>query len=668
MKPLYSILSSAMALSLLSPSAHALLANENSVDSVCTQPSQIETNNLRMYQIMVESFVDGDKQADYNTGYGTSHHKGDLQGIIDSLDYIQSLGVNAIWLTPIFESSPIKGQSHWDDKLDATGYFTSDYFKIDPKFGTLKQAKTLVKEAHKRGLYVFFDGVFGHHKSNIKPSPSGLLPIGKDNPVSYPESLPFYQEVATYWIKTLKIDGWRLDQAYQVPTQFWVQLRHSVEQASEQVQYANAKGKMVNPLGYMVAEIWNSQNYITENGYGSDTNPALCSAFDFPMRYRLVETFAVNENGNGNKGGDWLAQGMQLHDLNPKHARPNLMLGNHDLVRFGDLLQRGFIAQPEDNSYWQRHLAAISFMAAYSGPITLYYGEEIGDEVKGFYDKVPDDICAAQGLCDDHVARSSAKIEGITATLSLPEQNLKQKVAALMKLRGEHPVLSQGDRASVLATQDVYVDHKSYQDQSLIFMVSTSTKPQMLKLSTHQLGSSDQLVDFIKGTIFKPNHGQYSISLKPFEARFLSIKTPEKLIIEKPQTSISGQGFLAQCNNPIISENGPIDDPLYVVGDFTDSGWEHVDNRQFTYRGNGVYQVVVDEQAGSYRMQYATKNWKPQFTATGLELTSGQASEMKYGGYGKDTAALLPISGKYVWSLQFSKSGLPEKVMVSKCY
>lgn len=81
-----------------------------------------------------------------------------------------------------------------------------------------------------------------------------------------------------------------------------------------------------------------------------------------------------------------------------------------------------------------------------------------------------------------------------------------------------------------------------------------------------------------------------------------------------------------------------------------------------------MYQVVVDEQAGSYRMQYATKNWKPQFTATGLELTSGQASEMKYGGYGKDTAALLPISGKYVWSLQFSKSGLPEKVMVSKCY
>nr|WP_241796603.1 alpha-amylase family glycosyl hydrolase [Vibrio rumoiensis] len=620
-----------------------------------------------MYQIMVESFVDSDKNANYDTGYGTSHHNGDLQGIINSLDYIQSLGVNAIWLTPIFESTPIKGQSHWDDKLDATGYFASDYFKIDPKFGTLEQAKTLVNEAHKRGLYVFFDGVFGHHKSNIKPSPTGLLPTGKDNPVRYPDSLPFYQEVATYWIETLKIDGWRLDQAYQVPTEYWSKLRQAVEHTSQQVQYANDQGEMVHPLGYMVAEIWNNQNYITEHGYGSDANPALCSAFDFPMRYRLVETFAVNENGNGGKGGDWLAQGMDLHDLYPKHARPNLMLGNHDLVRFGDLLQRGFIAQPKDGSYWQRHLAALSFITAYSGPITLYYGDEIGDEVKDFYDKVPNDICAAQGLCDDHVARSGAKIEGITATLSKAQSQLKQQVSKLMTLRRDHPVLSQGQRISVLANKQVYIDHKSYNDESMIFMVSTSDKPQTLSLTSQQLGSSGQLTDWFNEESFVPNNEQYHISLAPFEARFLGIEKPAQLITTKPQVSLSGEGFLAQCDNPTINESGPIDRPLYVVGDFTDSGWTHVANRQFKYKGGNVYQVVVDEQAGSYRMQYATKNWKPQFTASALEIISGKVSDLKYGGYGKDTAALLPESGKYVWSLQFTESGLPDKVMVSMC-
>ncbi len=68
-----------------------------------------QSNQLRTYQIMVESFVDGDTTIGHGTGYGTSHHNGDLQGIIDSLDYIQSLGMKAIWLTPIFESEAIDG-------------------------------------------------------------------------------------------------------------------------------------------------------------------------------------------------------------------------------------------------------------------------------------------------------------------------------------------------------------------------------------------------------------------------------------------------------------------------------------------------------------------------------------------------------------------------------
>ena len=63
-----------------------------------------EVCGLRMYQVMVESFVDGDPARNYNAGYGTSHHKGDIRGIINSLDYIQSTGMNAIWLTPVFDS------------------------------------------------------------------------------------------------------------------------------------------------------------------------------------------------------------------------------------------------------------------------------------------------------------------------------------------------------------------------------------------------------------------------------------------------------------------------------------------------------------------------------------------------------------------------------------
>ncbi|MEO0890908.1 MAG: alpha-amylase family glycosyl hydrolase, partial [Pseudomonadota bacterium] len=285
----------------------------------------------------------------------------------------------------VFESEAIDGQDHWADRLDATGYFATDYFKIDPRFGDLETARTLVDEAHKRGLYVFFDGVFGHHKEGlIKPSPSGLLPSGSSNPVDYPASLDFYKEVATYWVKELKIDGWRLDQAYQVPTDAWTQIRKAVDEASQSVTYTNAEGDQVNPLGYMVAEIWKGESEIASDAYGAADDPALCSAFDFPMRYRVVETLAVNESGVGGRGVDWLDNGYQTHNQYPSHAQPNLMIGNHDLVRFGDLLQRGGLADVNDAEYWQRHKAAFAFQAAYTGPITLYYGDEIGDQVDGF--------------------------------------------------------------------------------------------------------------------------------------------------------------------------------------------------------------------------------------------------------------------------------------------
>ncbi|WP_139683498.1 alpha-amylase family glycosyl hydrolase [Vibrio tasmaniensis] len=636
----------------------------------CQTNTNADVNDLRIYQVMVESFVSGDDSIGHGTGYGTSHHNGDIQGIIDSLDYIESLGMNGIWLTPIFNSEPIENQDHWADRLDATGYFATDYFNIDPRFGTIEEAKALVEEAHARGLYVFFDGVFGHHKKNVVPSPTGKLPQGQDNPVSYPESLAFYQEVAEYWIKELKIDGWRLDQAYQVPKEAWSQIRETVDTASSQVEYVNSEGKTVNPLGYMVAEIWAGENRIIETGYGSNEAPALCSAFDFPMRYRLTETFAVNEAGVGNKGGEWLAEGMSLHSLYPDHAKPNLMIGNHDLVRFGDLLQRGDIASPQDKEYWQRYKAAFSFQAAYTGPITTYYGDEIGDQLEGFADKVWTDDCAINGLCDDHVARTSGKVEGVTAQLNAHEKDLKQYVTNLMKLRETHPALSQGKRTNLMANDVAYVDHKAYEGDAVVYAVNVTNKEQTIKLTKEKAGSIADLTDIESKQSISEIDGNYSIALKPFEARFLSITQPSK---KGPIATIMatgnevGQGFMAQCDNPTIKAEGPISSPLYVVGNFADSGWKHVDLREFEYKGDNTYQVVTTEKPGSYRMQYASKAWSPQFTADGLNLKLGQLNSLIKGGYGQDTAITIRNAGQYVWSLQFDDAGQPLQIMASKC-
>lgn len=495
----------------------------------CQTSIKEQSNQLRMYQIMVDSFVDGDLSIGHGTGYGTSHHNGDLQGIIDSLDYIQDLGINAIWLTPIFESEAIDGQDHWADRLDATGYFATDYFKIDPRFGDLETARTLVNEAHKRGLYVFFDGVFGHHKNGlIKPSPSGLLPSGASNPVDYPASLDFYKEVATYWVKELKIDGWRLDQAYQVPTDAWTKIRKAVDEASQNVTYTNADGKQVNPLGYMVAEVWKGESDIASETYGSADDPALCSAFDFPMRYRILETLAVNESGVGGRGVDWLDNGYQTHNQYPAHAQPNLMIGNHDLVRFGDLLQRGGLADVNDAEYWLRHKAAFAFQAAYTGPITLYYGDEIGDQVDGFAAKEDNNTCAIRGVCDDHVARSSAKIEGITATLDANQVDLKNYVKSLMNKRAAHPALYQGSRTNLVASNGSYVDLKKSGDDQVLFALNTLESARNIVLTESQVGSNQALIDLMTNQQITPSNGQYLIPMSSLQGRFFKVMPSAK--------------------------------------------------------------------------------------------------------------------------------------------
>lgn len=487
---------------------------------------------LRLYEIMVESFVDGDARHDYNTGYGTSHHKGDLQGIIDSLDYIQDLGVNAIWLTPIFQSIAIDKQSDLADRLDATGYYASNYFAIDPKFGTLEQARQLVDEAHRRGMYVFFDGVFGHFKRNVQPSPSGLLPVGKavSSPIrnlrkaEYPQSLPFFQEVAAYWIKELKIDGWRLDVAYEVPVEYWDDLRTTVEEASRSVTYVNARGQTVHPLAYMVAEIWDGSGAnIVRQGFGSDAAPALPSAFDFPSRYALVQTLGIQENvdeawATGHPASR-LNYGFDRFAKYPAHAMPNLMLGNHDLVRFGDLLQRGKFAEPDQEGYWARHRAALSFLAAYSGPITLYYGEEIGQELPGFAATVRED-CVEKGVCDDHVARTSARLSGFTTQ----EAALRDHVRTLMQLRERHPALSMGSRTHVHSDSHVYVDLKTFAGQRVLYLLNTREQAARVKIASSLLSPATALNDLLSGTTVSAHEGHYTIDLPPLSARFLGVQ------------------------------------------------------------------------------------------------------------------------------------------------
>lgn len=490
--------------------------NEEFVYTKISKP-QVNTNfkNLRIYEVMVDSFQDGDPNVGYGTGYGTSNFKGDLKGITNALEYIKSTGANAIWLTPIFNSD---GNS----QLDSTGYFAENYFQIDPKFGTMDDAKALVQKAHSLGLYVFFDGVFGHHKDvSIPASPSGYTVQGNSDPVSYPGSLNFYKEVATWWIDQLEIDGWRLDQCYQLSActqgkNYLTDIREAVEQKCAE---RKAQGKQWGTLGYIVGEDWEAPQSIQTNTYGTDSNPGLHSAFDFATRYALVQVLATQErtdqNGTYGRPASALNDAMNIHDSSySSHAMPNLMIDNHDLVRFGDLIQRapnlGY--GKENPDYWKRYKAAFSFLAAYTGPIMMYYGDEIGDEVPGYVTN------GQLGAYDDNCGRSNGQISGLDQN----QQNLKDYVASLMNLREKNSALWNGTRTNLVANQTQYADLKQDDKNKIVYALNTAIDNTTIVIPVDKAGGT-KLVDALTGDTITPEGGNYNINVNGLTGRFLNV-------------------------------------------------------------------------------------------------------------------------------------------------
>ncbi len=372
---------------------------------------------LSIYQVMVGSFQHGEGGATgYSDMWGPAGHRknGNLRGIINALDYIKDLGMNAIWMTPVFDSTNGQG----GEKLQATGYFCTNYFKIDPKFGTEAEFDELVEKAHERGIYIILDGVFGHHGGVNEPSPNGKYINtqtsanirGTDSGnISYPGSLDYFKEVLRYWMNR-GVDGWRLDQCYQVYQgghNYWNDLRLEVEAVCQE---RKNRGEQWGTLGYMVGEDWASAGNITVT-----RQDGLKSVMDFDGKDNLVNL----SSGVGSIGW-FLSTDAAGRGYSDAGVNPTIFLSNHDTARVGD-------AVDIDNATEQlmaRHAA----VACYSGPACTYYGDEIGDK-RG--DGNP-----------DNWARTSGRIDVNSFTAN--ERRVHDYVAKVFKARGENPALWRG--------------------------------------------------------------------------------------------------------------------------------------------------------------------------------------------------------------------------------
>ncbi len=340
------------------------------------------------YEIFPERFCNGDPANDppgtlpwdaplegrdpHRTFYG-----GDLQGIIQQTPYLAALGVEAVWLTPIFKApSPHK-------------YDTEDYHQIDPHFGDEAALRALVDALRRRGIRLLLDGVFNHCGDRFAPfqdvarrgaeSPYAAwfnvrqFPVRQEPEPSYetfaftprmpklmtrhPEVRRYLLDVARHWT-ALGIDGWRLDVANEVDHGFWRAFRQTV--------------RSINPQAYLAGEIWHRADpWLQGDQFDAVMNyPFRAAALDF------LATGAIGpETFDARLGAMRMAYADQVSD-----ALLNL-LGSHDTPR---LLTMCGGADPRwrDDARRRAALAAI-FQLTYPGAPMLYYGDEVGMGTRG---------------------------------------------------------------------------------------------------------------------------------------------------------------------------------------------------------------------------------------------------------------------------------------------
>lgn len=396
-----------------------------------TNKPQTDWRALTIYQVMVSSFEHSSKGADgYREMWGPDGERknGNLRGIIGALDHIAGIGVNAIWLTPIFNSSGAQE----DEKLKATGYFANDYFSIDPHFGTEDDLRELVEKAHDRGLYVFLDGVFGHHGGVRKPSPSGFTvdstPVlsdrgeeGGTGNVKYPESLDYFKEVATYWIDRFDIDGWRFDQAYQLCQNghnYWCEISQAVRGVCDR---RRDEGKEWGTLGYMVGEDWSDAKGISARIF---RDGGLKSAFDFDGKVLISGKMDGHDNGGLERGWDDVVKvysPVGERGYEPDDVLPNLFITNHDGVRAAD----SFYDVGNDINMMTR----FAILAGFPGPVTLYYGDEFADLSRDCDGSQPDNASRTTGHLNPENRR---------------QRRLLDYVCEVMRFRRDNPAMWRG--------------------------------------------------------------------------------------------------------------------------------------------------------------------------------------------------------------------------------
>lgn len=440
------------------------------------------------YQIFPDRFSKSNKLPDIGFESWDSmptHHGfkgGDLYGVIEKLDYLQDLGINAIYFNPIFSSA----SNH--------RYHTYDYYHVDPLLGGNNALKELIDAAHKRGIRVVLDGVFNHasrgfwqfhhvletgaaspyrdwfhfdeerlngHKHwGAYPSPHEQKLLHHDDSMTAigyrawwnlpalpkfntntPAVREFIFDVAEYWVK-FGIDGWRLDVPAEIDDdEFWREFRRRV--------------RAVNPEAYIVGEIWHeAQRWLQGDQFDAVMNYLFTAAALNFFAGSHLNFEAINHAGglkdrvhrmHAKAFADEVDRILHLYREDITFAQLNL-LDSHDMPRF-------LTCASGDKASLK---LAWLFLFTMPGAPCIYYGDEVG--VDGGHD--PD--------CRKSFPWDQAKWD----------RELLNYTKACIALRKEQDALRHGDYKRIHAEDDIMVFCRTFGHDTITiaFNASNTTK------------------------------------------------------------------------------------------------------------------------------------------------------------------------------------------------
>ena len=393
--------------------------------------------------------------------------QGTFRQVEQRLDYMQDLGVSAIWLMPVY---PI-GQKGRKGKLGSP-YSVQDYFKVNPELGTAEDLRSLINNVHRRGMHIIVDMVANHVSNDyieMKNRPFLFARDAQGNftrevadwsdvtdfDYSRTETRLYMKEVMKYWINTFDFDGFRCDVAGMVPTDFW--------------EETVAELRQIKPDIYMLAE-WEDPALQVR---------AFHSTYDWTL-YHLLKDIR-----NGKKPAvmavRWVEEKRAFY---PQNALPLRFIENHDEQRAAAVFgKEGF--KP-----------FIAFIFSIYGVPLIYNGQEWGESQKPtLFDKV-------------HINWDKR------------DDEIRAFYKKLIRLRKLHPALPSRQLTPVGNNQpDKIISFlKSAEQERILVVLNTAEKEFKIALNVNSELSGKTFRDLFSGKRIKEKNDQIEMKLEPFSA------------------------------------------------------------------------------------------------------------------------------------------------------